>query len=301
MSVYDLFSKRKKRAAMAGQPDMYQYDDLPKPFRIQVIHIWTGAIGPWCQAWALIQNAVARELGLGYLGTVPSASPQDQCFQFVQIADTDHALDLIELSFRFIDTNGRKVVHGREAMNITDLPDEAIQELNHRFREHSIGYQYVAGQIIRIDSQHLHSEAVLPAIRLLDDHNFKAASDEFLEAHENYRHKRHKDAIVAAERAFESTLKVICDKRGWQYPKGATAAPLIQLVLNNGLIPEYLQGHLNALRSVLESGAPTVRNRSGGHGAGSSPATVSEHLAHYMLNLVASNIVLLVEAHRANP
>lgn len=40
MPYFETFSKRQKRLERAGQSDVYKYDDLPTPFRHQVIHIW---------------------------------------------------------------------------------------------------------------------------------------------------------------------------------------------------------------------------------------------------------------------
>jgi hypothetical protein len=45
LSILDIFSKRQKVAEKSGQLDVYQYDDLPKAFRVQVIHIWRSVIG----------------------------------------------------------------------------------------------------------------------------------------------------------------------------------------------------------------------------------------------------------------
>ena len=33
---FDVYSKRKKKAEKAGQPDVYQYDTLPRPLCIQI-------------------------------------------------------------------------------------------------------------------------------------------------------------------------------------------------------------------------------------------------------------------------
>jgi hypothetical protein len=44
MKVFDLFSKRQRRAR--GQvPDIFVYDDLPVELRVQIIHIWRDAFG----------------------------------------------------------------------------------------------------------------------------------------------------------------------------------------------------------------------------------------------------------------
>ena len=91
-------------------------------------------------------------------------------------------------------------------------------------------------------------------------------------------------------------MKTICDKRKWRYPKGATAKALIDICLQNELIPEFWQSHYSALRSVLESGVPTGRNRLSGHGQGMAPVTVPAHLASYMLHMTAAAIAFLAEA-----
>ena len=53
-------------------------------------------------------------------------------------------------------------------------------------------------------------------------------------AHRQYRSREYKDAIVAANRAFESTLKAICAARRWSYPEGARAVELVTTVRNKG-------------------------------------------------------------------
>lgn len=41
----------------------------------------------------------------------------------------------------------------------------------------------------------------------------------------------------------------------------------IEIAFGNGLVPGYLESQLGALRSVLQSGVPTIRNEMSGHGA----------------------------------
>ena len=39
MPIFDLFSKRQKK--LRGEtPDVYVYDELPNPLRVQIVHIW---------------------------------------------------------------------------------------------------------------------------------------------------------------------------------------------------------------------------------------------------------------------
>lgn len=309
MGISDLYSKRKKRIKRASKPDFYQYKKLPIKFRRQVIHIWLSAIGGYREPehfigyiWQDIHDSFARELGLFHLGS-EFQNPFYKCQSFLLNEDThvDNVLDLIEFTFQRIDYLIRELLKDyrhRDKLNVSQLPDDAISELNHRFREHEIGYQYSNGQIIRVDSGFIHAEVVVPALSLLSSQQFNGAEQEFRNAHEHYRKKEYKDAIVDALNAFESTMKTICDKCGWSYSKTASAKELINVVLEKELVPKYLQSHLSSLRSILESGVPTVRNKTSGHGQGTKPLSVPEYLAAYVLHLTASNVVLLVEAYQ---
>jgi Domain of unknown function (DUF7014)/AbiJ N-terminal domain 4 len=297
MAIYETFSKRLKRLGQSGQPDVYQYADLPKAFRIQVVHIWRDVMPPddegiICERdWENIHNVMARELGLWKLDS-PSKGDFNQCASFLVKAKIDDALDLIELTFRWIDQEIRQRPVGSTV-------DHAIIELNHRFREHAIGYQFESGELIRVDSQFVHAEVAKPALTLLHEAGFKGAQEEFLKAHEHYRHGRTKEAIAEALKAFESTMKAICDGRKWPYPATATAKTLIDILFDKELIPSSMQSHFTAFRSTLETGLPTVRNKTSGHGQGAQPVTIPDYIAAYALHLAATNILMLVQAHKA--
>ena len=210
--------------------------------------------------------------------------------------DVDDVLSLIEFCFHLAERTHISNPHERQRVF------DAIEELNQRFLEHSIGYQYQSGQIISFESQYIHKEAVEPAIALLHDANFTGPLPEFLEAHAHYRKGEIKDAITDAGNAFESTMKAICNARGWVYDEArSTAGALIGILFANQLIPREMQSYFTALRSTLESGVPTVRNPGGrgAHGQGITPVEVPNYVAAYCLNLTASNIVLMMEAHNS--
>lgn len=44
MAIFDLFSKRQK-SLRGDVPDVYVYDNLPDALRVQIVHIWTDALG----------------------------------------------------------------------------------------------------------------------------------------------------------------------------------------------------------------------------------------------------------------
>jgi hypothetical protein len=164
-----------------------------------------------------------------------------------------------------------------------------------------VGYQFVDGEIIRVDSEIIHAEVVKPALSLLRAREYSGAQAEFLKAHEHYRHGNTKEALAECLKAFESVMKVICHKRKWSHDPQATSKALLKVLFDNGLIPQFWEQHFSALRSTLESGVPTARNRLGGHGQGGQVVQVPPFLAAYVLHLTASAIVFLCEAEKTLP
>jgi hypothetical protein len=302
---------------------VYKYEDLPQEFRTQVVHIWASAIGVfdkqysgrgWVNSWRAelepdvnrrwreIYATATRELGAFTLIEGGGDDPFVQCAEYLLGADTKGALFIIEVTFRYIERelSGDMFYAHLIANQQVPVAHLAVEELNRRFEQHGIGYQFVSGKLIRKDSGYVHKEAVEPAFRLLHDERFSGAADEFLRAHERFKEGRYKEAIAEALKAFESTMKTICDLRGWSYSDRDTARALIKIMLDNEIIPSSLQNQFTSLQALLESGLPTVRNKTSGHGQGKTPVNVPEYFAAYALNLAASNILFLVEAHKSS-
>ena len=266
MSVFDLYSKRQK--TLRGEvSDVYTYDNLPRPLRVQIIHIWRDTLGNeneyegygtgTARAYRFIVQTLCREYGLFLLpgtGNVYNRNHLSELADFLlQEPDSEKVLDAIDLSFKYIDrmTRDWEFLHRN---NATNFADAAIEELNTRFREHAVGYQFDGGEIIRVDSQMLHAAVVKPALSLLSEPAYAGAQAEFLAAHEHYRHGRSKEAVAESLKALESVMKVICAKRKWKHDQKATAKPLLDSLFSNGLIPAFWAQHFSGLRSALESG-----------------------------------------------
>lgn len=314
MGIFDIFSKRQKQ--LRGEvPDVYTYDAIPQPLKVQVVHIWRDTLGNENQyhdhylgtqrAYQFIVDTLCREYGLFSLPTAKKEYGDRNYLSelanyLLQQDDPEKVLDAVELSFRCIDRLTRDFDYLRR-QNASKQADEAVEELNERFREHGVGYQFSDGEIIRIDSQLIHSEVVKPALGLLRGPEYAGAQAEFLKAHEHYRHGNDKEALAECLKAFESVMKVICGKRGWTHDPHATSKALLQVLFDNELIPKFWEQHFSALRSSLESGVPTARNRLGGHGQGSTVTQVPPYLVAYVLHLTASAILFLCEAEKAAP
>lgn len=311
MASLDLFSKRQKR--LRGEvSDVYSYDSIPQPLRVQIIYILRESLGDEQDyynksvrdLYELIVKSICREYGVFQLTKLPAFGERiyiTELFNFIlEEQNTEKVLDAVELAFRAVDNCTRDYTY-RRLDNSDEVATESIKELNYRFEEHAVGFQFEKGEIIRVDSILIHKEVVIPVLRLLNDSAYQGVQEEFLKAHEHYRHGNSKEALNECLKSFESIMKAICDKRGWSYSSGDTAKKLVEICLNNGLVPSFWQNHMNALRSLLESGVPTGRNKLSSHGQGSLPMTVPKYIVAYVLHMTASCIYFLAEAEKALP
>ncbi|MFN7119443.1 MAG: STM4504/CBY_0614 family protein [Saprospiraceae bacterium] len=302
MPVFDLFSKRQKR--LRGEvPEIYIYDSIPQPLRVQIVHIIQDTIGedPYelgggkpKEAYDFLRNILCREYGVFILGE--DRESEEEVLNFLlRTTETDKAIDVIELSFHYINTLLKDDRYYWQDTKVKLSPQGAIDELNERFKEHGVGYAFEGGEIIRLDSTYIHEEITKPTISLLWNNKFAGANEEYLKAHEHYRHGRNKECLTECLKAFESTMKVICQEKGWAYNQTDTAKKLIQICFQNGLVPTFTQNQFTSLQNLLESGIPTIRNKLGGHGQGQVPQKVDDEMTRYGLNLTGTNIIFLVE------
>ena len=89
-------------------PDVFTYDTIPTPLRVQIAHIWKDAFGdlgrfdtPAVGAYRDVERALAREFGLFTLRQEEYESePQALVEYFIKRATVDQVLDIIELTFK---------------------------------------------------------------------------------------------------------------------------------------------------------------------------------------------------------
>lgn len=310
MAIVDWFHKRQKR--LRGEyPDVYQYKELPEKLKIQLIHVWDETIGRDPSIYNRYPNQVEKDTReiLEYihriltkeLGVFDLPSPNDESTSnfFIRIAnyflnevEADMSLSVIEVMMLAIRTFHENYPR---KFNL----HEVIAEINQRFRENGVGYQYENGQIIRVDSEFIHTEAVKPALQLLSNPIYKGAQEEFLKAHEHYRHERYSEALIDCLKAYESTLKIILSKNNWEYNSNATADELTRRIMESGLVPKFWQQHFKSLKNTLTSGVPTARNKLAGHGAANEVREIPDYLVSYIIHMTASTIVFLIKADEA--
>lgn len=305
MAIFELFSKRQKK--LRGEVvDVYQYTNIPNQFRVQVVHIVRDTIGEdsdyeteASNIYRLIHQTLCKEYGVFSLKQYPESNFRAIFDYFLAEKNHEKCLDIIEICFRLIE-GYIKSNEWKFRGSTKQKPDDAIEELNIRLKEAGLGYQFESGELVKVDSQFIHSDVVKPTLQILGKNsNYNGANDEFLSAHEHYRHQRYKECLNDCLKSFESLMKAIHKKHSWQFNDTDTAKKLINSCLSNNLVPEYLQNQFSSIRILLESGIPTIRNKEGGHGQGAEITKVPEYLASYTLHLTATNLLFLAKCEES--
>jgi hypothetical protein len=216
---------------------------------------------------------------------------------FLSACTGEHFLDFIEDIFKV------------ECYRYVGLPDTTVvDELNYLLQQDNLPYYlthfvketaqegcargtvYIRAypRAIMKESEVLHRNAIVPALALLQQPHFRNANNEFFAALEDYRKGDISDCLTKCGSAFESILKVICDRKGWKYRQTDTAKPLLDIVLPH----TKLEGYFEPLLLIVA----TLRNRlSSSHGAGAVLKRPEPHLGQYALNVTASAILLLAQ------
>ena len=302
-ALFDVFSRRRP-----------PIDTKPKPvtptFRNRVFllcqEIFKGSFsGDYnYEFWTQIHHKLQYLHGAPVL--VPSASPFDpvaDTLAFLQTCTSDQFLDFVEYMFRVecfwrFSEQAPQLI---EAINtffridslpyfLTDYTEVRETDLSVRFPG---TYTKVSAypQVILREQHVVHENMTRPVLSLLSDPAFKSANKEFLEALEDYRKGDLGDCLTKCGSAFESVLKIICEKKRWQYAQTETTARLLSTVLKHSSLDPFFEQPLLLIA--------TIRNRlSKAHGAGVQSKDVSPQVARFALNATASAILLLVEETR---
>lgn len=296
--MIELYTERLKQQQI--EPEIYEYDIFPIEFRTQLFYIISDVLNLYDYvAWTGCYKVFLREKGLKYL-TIQGLDERCEFERYIDTCTTNDMLDLIDFIFNVIDKNCRKNPPQHKTLNYYEKLDNAIYELNHRFKQHNLGYEFYDGVLIRKDNKMIHEKTIKPALKLLIDNNFSGANQEFVTAFQEFRQGNNKGAIMNALKAFESTMKTICEKMNYPYNKSRdTAKDLIKILEDKNFYPQYMNSHINSLRTTLESGLPTVRNKNAGHGQGENIVTIPDEFAEYAINLAATNIAFLVGIYQS--
>lgn len=305
MAIWDLFSKREADAANAGKEDVYQYSVIPPALRVQIQQISMEAFGqvgyhgvgygnsgqdnPF---WLDIEKVFKREKGVHVLGNGTFAA--QRVIGYMTDCSTEDWLDLLELICVIIAVSATdNFRQERYDWSIKLEADAAIHEVNYRLRQAAVGFQVEDGHLIKVASQFIHADVVVPALTILREERFGAANEEFRKAHKEFREGDYRDCITDCGKALESVFKVLAAERGWQgVGNNSQLAALIKAAADNGLFASYMPEQINGIKALVQ-GVGTVRNKDGAHGAGTAEARADEDLAAYQLHQTASALIFI--------
>jgi hypothetical protein len=250
-----------------------------------------------------VRDYLLAEYGSLFCVPFAAASYGHEALDHFFMSDTARAIDFLEACFLVFDNPGQ---HGVDAINrifvdegigysLTEYKELPFDETDRPWASRRGGRtrRIQHPQLIQRDSEFSHAEVMRPALSLLSEPIYSGANDEFLQAHKHFRNGDYKACVVECLKTLESMMKTICTAKHWTFGKEPTARHLIDVCLKNGLFPRFSETQLNTLRSLLESGVPTIRNKKGAHGQGPTPDDLPPELAQYTLNLTASTALLL--------
>jgi Domain of unknown function (DUF7014) len=325
MNTFVPYSRRQPRKPVEPHTVLARLYIEPGPrheFRIQVLQNLEAVIGVrrpvnWTRTnnfgevvtpstiWKAILAAVEHEYGFSLSGDRDDTARNSFADWFLREDQPNtYILSAMEFAFRIASHAAPAIASYQDEYHSRMTVEQAVADVNERFKQHDLDYflDPESLTIRAVDSEFLHVEVVTPALTLIRQSGFQGAESEFTRALEHHRHNRQEEAIADALKAFESSMKQICDERGWAYdPHKDTAKALIGIMIHNELVPKWVVEQFSHLRMVLETGTPTARNKTAGHGAGSAPRTVPPYVAAYALHTAGANIVFLIEAHKDHP
>jgi hypothetical protein len=249
-------------------------------------------VGPFAdEFWTVVVERYDYEMGTSNLD-VGSAPAELSVDYFIRHTDGVEALDLIALALLVAQWSESHVSFGhRGDAGVVMAAKDSVQEVNRFLEEGRVPYQFEQTRWVHIPSGYVHQEMVRPALDALARDGFGGALEEFKRALDHARDGRTKEAATEATKALESTMKCICDARGWTYSEGITAQPLFRLLVDHGLIADWMESGFMAV--------VTIRNRRGAHGQGADSQPLAPYVANLAVNLAASYILVLVAAHDA--
>lgn len=312
MAILRLFHQREQDKELSQKE--LSYDELPSELRVKVVYLlgkylgkyvvedpWDYGMGPEVPrsngTWDLAERELREALGELSIGSGESSKAK-YC-SYVLSAPVNETLSAIELAFICGEIGFEQIHDGdwqRQNSNISRTPEGATKELNELFKIYRIGYQLLDGKIVRVDSEYLHNETIKKVVNVLSEFHFDGPIKEFQQALDHHRRNEPENALNWANRAFESTMKAICDEMDWKYPSKATAGDLIPVITKN-LLPPYFNPQLGGTKTLLEA-LPAVRGQIATHGDGKTKKKIPTYVTSYAIHQAATTIVLLVDAYK---
>lgn len=197
---------------------------------------------------------------------------------------TPHLFDLIELQYDELSDdaeNGKVDFH---------------REINKVFREHGIPWLLVDGRLVKIDPKQFEQDLKLKALNRMEALKdacplYQGAYDELRKAIDFLGRGDYAEAVINAEKSYESVLKVIL---GSEFETGA-ANGLTKRLLEAGKLPLPEGLKPEAFQSSVLMSLPVIRNKAAAHGSGATGCEMSGPMANLAVNLACALNTYLIQ------
>lgn len=197
---------------------------------------------------------------------------------------TPHLFDLIELQYEELSDDAENGKGGFRG------------EINKVLRETDIPWLLVDGRLVKIDPKQFEQDLKLKALgemkELKDaDPLYQGAYDELRKAIDFLGRGDYAEAVINAEKSYESILKVILGSGSEMEAANGLIKRLLEvrkLPLPDGLKPEAFQS------SVLMS-LPIIRNKAAAHGSGTTGREINGPMANLAVNLACALDTYLIQ------
>lgn len=197
---------------------------------------------------------------------------------------TPHLFDLIELQYEELSDDAENGKGGFRG------------EINKVLREQDIPWILVDGRLVKIDPKQFEQDLKLKTLGEMKELKdacplYQGAYDELRKAIDFLGRGDYAEAVINAEKSYESVLKVILGSEPETEAANGLTKRLLEagkLSLPVGLKPEVLQS------SVLMS-LPIIRNKAAAHGSGATGREMSGPMANLAVNLACALDTYLIQ------
>jgi|SRR5271157_464378 len=281
-------------------------NDIPIDVRSRLLHTVNAATDSWIPLGSFrnlltdMQQELLKQYGMirTDIHTICTSSDHPAVIHFLNCDDL-RALDFIELFFRHLSSRSCKPL---------------VEEFNIIFRQENLGYELtpyeeIIGdvevqpgnpfsgarrlytkypEIICKTGQYVHESIVHPCLDVLAKPVYSTAEKEMRKAHQHYRNGHFEDAITSCGSAFESVLKIICDKKGWSRKEKDTLWRLLEICAINKL---FLDGYIE----ILHNSGKIRNSQSSAHGRGFAPPVVTKETVDHMIQVTSAHITFVAK------
>lgn len=197
---------------------------------------------------------------------------------------TLHLFDLVELQYKELSDDAENGKGGFRG------------EINKVFREQDVPWLLVDGRLVKIDPKQFEQDLKLKTLGKMKELKdacplYQGAYDELRKAIDFLGRGDYAEAVINAEKSYESVLKVILGSESETEAASGLTKRLLEagkLSLPEGLKPEAFQS------SVLMS-LPIIRNKAAAHGSGATGCEMSRPMANLAVNLACALNTYLIQ------